>query len=723
MKEVIRLKDHFYILTTSSMVDTRTRVLKHNDTFCVFDRFGDIQSLAGGAQGLFHEGTRFLSRWMMTLGEENRPLLLSSLVKSDNVLLTVDMTNPDSRPPGQPFMPRGAVHIFRSKFLQDGTCHERLRITNYGLVPVKLSIVLYFEADFADIFEVRGTKRIRKGKRLEGMIEEGRVILAYEGLDGVPRRTRLESSRTPEEISTSHLRFDERIDAHGGQSVITLSVSCEGGTRPSRTVSFDQALSDAGERLAKALSTDCTVSTSHGGFNEWIKRSASDLTMMTSPTPHGSYPYAGVPWFSAPFGRDGIITALESLWRDPSLARGVLAYLAFYQAHQTNPEQDAEPGKILHEMRQGEMAALREIPFGLYYGSVDATPLFVMLAGAYYERTGDVDFIKELWSSIEQALRWIDRYGDLDGDGFVEYAQRSSYGLANQGWKDSRDSIFHRDGSLAAGPIALCEVQGYVYAAKRRASELALVLGQNEKAARFFREAEDLRKKFEKAFWCENLSTFALALDGSKRPCQVRTSNAGHCLWTGIASPEHARRAARTLLSETSFSGWGIRTVDALEARFNPMSYHNGSIWPHDNALIAAGFSRYGLKDGILQVLNGFFDVSGAVELHRLPELFCGFSRRLHGDLTLDPAACSPQSWAASAVFFLLQSVLGLTITAPERRIYFCQPSLPRMLQEITIQNLVVGNASVDLLIKGRDEHVDINVHRRIGNIEIVVLK
>ena len=716
-EHIIRIKDQFYILATSSLADDRVRVLKQGDTFAVFDRHGDIGPLGVGVQGLYHQGTRFLSRLELRLGND-RPMLLSSTVTNDNALLTVDLTNQDVYANGEIMVTRGTLHFSRTRFLWDGRCYECLRIWNYGLVPLDLLFSFQFEADFADIFEVRGWKRKRKGRRLDAALEGGSIVLAYEGLDGVVRRTLIDCSPPPKHVSGSSAQFETRLGPKT-ETTLLLTVTCDTSeTLPPRR-SYRDAFSDMMAVVEDQKTHDCHIYTSNEGFNDWLNRSVADLHMMVTKTPHGPYPYAGVPWFSTPFGRDGLITALESLWINPDIARGVLAYLAATQATAVIPEQDAEPGKILHEARGGELAALGEIPFGRYYGSVDAAPLFVLLAGEYYQVTGDLGFIRSIWRHIELALTWMETYGDVDKDGFVEYARRSAQGLEQQGWKDSKDSVHHEDGTLAEGPIALCEVQAYVYGARLGAAKMALSLGLRDRADELLLLAEDLRQRFEKTFWLEELSTYALALDGQKRPCRVRSSNVGHCLHTGITDPERARRVAQVFLQEECFSGWGIRTVASSEVRYNPMSYHNGSIWPHDNAVIAAGLARFGQKEPVLKILTGLFDASLFMDLNRLPELFCGFARRPGEGPTLYPVACAPQAWAAGAVFLLLQACLGLSIHGATGRLILNNPTLPEFLQEVRVANLRVGKASVDLLFQRHPPDVSVRVLRMDGQVTI----
>jgi glycogen debranching enzyme len=496
------------------------------------------------------------------------------------------------------------------------------------------------------------------------------------------------------------------------------TTSCEiEGRSNGRACDYDTAYRRNSEARARGQSAQCRIETSNPLMDLWLDRSSSDLAMLTTHLPTGPYPYAGVPWYSTTFGRDGIITAREMLWVDPSLARGVLAYLAATQATTEETERDAEPGKILHEARKCEMAQTGEVPFGRYYGTVDATPLFVALAGAYHRRTGDLEFIRSIWPNVLAALAWIDRYGDSDSDGFVEYARRSKHGLTQQGWKDSQDSIFHADGRMADAPIALCEVQAYVYEAKRMAAELATALGETAHAARLIEEANTLQQRFQSQFWCEELGTYAIALDGAKQPCRVASSNAGHALWTGIASPEHAARMAARFVEPDFFSGWGIRTVASAQARYNPMSYHNGSIWPHDNALIATGLARYGHTEAAMKVLTGLFDASLHFNQHRLPELFCGFERRSGEGPTLYPVACSPQAWSAGAVFGMLQACLGIDIDTAAGTISFHAPRLPEYIDWVELRDLRVGEGSVDLLLQRHHHNVGVEIMRKQGEV------
>lgn len=712
----VETAQQYYITTTATPADDRPRVLKYGDLFAVFNRHGDIVHSGLGEEGLFYEGTRFLSEFVLYVGNA-RPLLLTSTISRDNFLFTADLTNVDIVADEEVKIPRGTIHLHRSKFLWNGLCYDKIRVANYGLHRISAPVRISFDADFADIFEVRGTRRERRGRRLENSVTSNSVMLSYKGLDGLLRESELLCSPSPRRISGSEIIFSAVLEPKEEATfyVVTSCVPCQ-----DPPPDWDAAFVAGKDQLQQEMRGASQLHSSNPQLNEWIVRSVADIRMMIEGNPEKNYPYAGVPWFNTVFGRDGIITALECLWLAPNVARGVLRYLADHQATRVDPESDAEPGKILHEMRRGEMAALGEVPFGCYYGSVDSTPLFIMLAGAYYERTGDRDFVESLWSHVESALEWIDRFGDADGDGFVEYSRHSAHGLIQQGWKDSHDSVFHADGTLAKAPIALCEVQGYVYAAKKSSARLAAVLAKQEQANRLESEAQKLRARFEEAFWCPEINMYAIALDGQKNQCAVRTSNAGHCLYTGIAQPERAANIARELLGADFFSGWGVRTVGCREARYNPLSYHNGSVWPHDNAIIACGLAKYGFKDLAARILCGMMDSSTFADLHRLPELFCGLHRRGGEGPTLYPVACSPQAWAAGAVFLLLQACLGISVDAVRKQIVLENPYLPEEIDQLWIKGLGLSGAAVDLFFERRPEGVRVHELENSGKFEIV---
>jgi glycogen debranching enzyme len=717
MEEIVRLDDRHSILSARERSIAPLRVLKHGDSFAVFDRHGDMTPAEGGEHGFYHAGTRFLSRLELELGG-GRPLLLSSTISEDNTVFTADLTNPDVLRDGVVAIPRGAVHLFRSRVLWDGSCIERVRVSNHALRPLELTIALRVDADFADVFEVRGTRRPERGQRLPS-IAGPRIVLRYRGLDGRDRRTRLQPTRPPDRTDEGLFVFRLCLEPHAIGD-IEVAVTCEVDDESRPADAFEEVLVRLKQGVAARRAHGCAVISSNESFNRWFRRSSADLAMMITDTPYGPYPYAGIPWFSAPFGRDGLITALALLWAAPDVGRGVLTFLAETQATSVDDASDAQPGKILHEMRGGEMAALGEIPFGRYYGTADATPLFVMLADAYFERTGDAAFIARLWPHILAALDWIASFGDIDGDGFIEYARRSETGLVQQGWKDSADSVFHADGSLADPPIAICEVQGYAFGAWTGAARLARALGKGALAEQWQARAAALQERFEEAFWCEDLGTYALALDARKQPCRVRTSNPGHCLLTGLVRPDRARRLAETLLSDASFAGWGIRTVAAGEWRYNPMSYHNGSVWPHDNALIAAGLARYGLTAAAAHVFTVMFELSEMVDLHRLPELICGFHRRGGDGPTLYPVACAPQAWAAGAVYMLIAACLGLRVGASERRLSFSRAVLPDRIDWLRIENLWIAGSEIDVLLTRHAHDVGVTVLRRRGELQII---
>lgn len=680
----------------------RLFALKEGDSFLVADAQGDI---AGNADGFFREDTRVLSLYRLTIGGRT-PTLLSAAISQDSVIFTAHMTN-RPLPRTEQGLPMSVVHLERQRLLWEGSIFEHIRCTNYGDSDLALPLTLNFDADFRDIFEVRGERRMRRGRTLPATVSASGVLLAYVGLDYVTRSVAIGFSPTPSVLEARRAEFDISLPRRG-QADIYVKIGRDSIPRPSagshRTATVNARLAVRRRRMRSA-----PVVTSGRVFNAWLARSRADLAILTTDLRTGPYPFAGVPWFSTPFGRDAIITSLQTLWLDPGLARGVLAYLASTQAQEQSDFYDSAPGKILHETRKGEMAALGEVPFGKYYGSVDATPLFVVLAGAYAQRTGDVDFIDEIWPALQAAANWIETSGDQNGDGLVDYARQRDSGLVNQGWKDSQDSIFHADGTIPSAPITLVEVQAYVFAAWRALAMLARWRGDQSDAARWRRMAYRVRAAVEERFWIEELRFYGLALDGAGKLCRVRTSNAAHLLYLGVPSPERGAEVATQLISGEFDSGWGVRTLTPDSVRYNPLSYHNGSIWPHDTAIAAAGLARYGRRDGAVKLLSQMFEAAVHFE-SRLPELFCGFDRASGAAPISYPVACLPQAWAAGSVFMMLQACLGVSIDGRKHEIHIDRPSLPIGIDRLRIERLEVGDARLNLDFHRIDDRVVVSI-------------
>ncbi|MBN6149962.1 amylo-alpha-1,6-glucosidase [Xanthomonas sp. AmX2] len=673
--------------------------LKDGDTFLVCDARGDIVDSHG--DGLYRDGTRVLSRLRLRLGD-TEPSLLSAGVGGDNVLLTVHLTNRPLPPLGDTAPAEGVIHVERTRFLWDARMYERITCRNYGEAPLRFAIGLEFGADFHDMFEVRGARRNGRGQQLPPALSAQAANLSYVGLDGQMRQLCLSFSQPPQVLIADRADFQLELPP-GGSHTLYLEAGAD-PAQPDRA-RFRRAAAAALHAMRRRRRTGAQPRSSNRLFNAWLQRSRADIALLTSDLPTGPYPYAGIPWFSTPFGRDAVITALQTLWLDPSLARGVLAYLAQHQARETSAFRDSTPGKIMHESRKGEMVALQELPFGLYYGGVDTTPLFLMLAGAYAERSGDQAFVDQLWPSLTAAAGWIERSCDADRDGLLAYHRGEPGGLLNQGWKDSGDSVFHEDGTIPPGPIALVEVQGYACAGLEALAALADARGAHADAARWNARAQALREKIETLFWDPALNFYAIARDGEGRRCRVRASNAGHLLFAGATSAEHARAVAAQLGSPAFDGGWGVRTLASGQARYNPMSYHDGSVWPHDVALCAAGIARYGERLDAARLLTELFEAAAHFGM-RLPELFCGFPRSPGQAPIAYPVACLPQAWAAGSVFMLLQACLGVRIDAARGEVHVDRPCLPDGVNRLQLQRLRVGERQVDLSFERVGERI-----------------
>ncbi|HZR44013.1 MAG TPA: glycogen debranching N-terminal domain-containing protein [Ktedonobacteraceae bacterium] len=671
--------------------------LKCGDAFVVTNVHGDLVA-AKQEMGLFWHGMRFLRTCNLLL--EQRPLMaLSHHIANMGDACQIDLTNIPFTAAHDLAIEQGVIHVNRHIELHGDYLAQTFTITSFHSVPVPLTLSLKLDADFCDLFEVRGLRRERHGELQPIRANNTTMVFSYRGLDNVERATQVEFEPAANHVSLG--RIDWTLDLIRGQAVqICIKARMRDGE--AKHFSTDAAVSSRQDLPQPTLQTNDPF------FNRLLTRGMHDLVMLSTMTPHGYYPYAGIPWFCCPFGRDGLITALEFLPWFPQVVRGTLAFLAAHQGTKVEPFTDEEPGKILHEFRMGELANCREIPYIPYYGTIDATLLFLITLEGYIRWTNDLAFLKQLWPHAQAAARWMSEYGDRDHDGFIEYHKTSPTGLDNQGWKDSWDAISHGDGRLATSPLALCEVQGYAFAAYRAMGYLASRMGKADEAGRWGQIAKTLRENFLRHFWWEQEHALYLALDKDKAPCDVVTSNAGQCLWTGIVPEEQAKLIISRLMREDMYSGWGLRTLSAHAKRYNPMSYHNGSVWPHDTALVGAGFSRYGGKSEAAQLLKGMFEASLYFEGARLPELHCGFAQRHGYGPTRYPVACSPQGWAAGAPFMLINGLLGFQPSAEEQRLTLHASTLPDWLYTLEIDGLYVGSRRVHLRFERTGEHTEV---------------
>jgi glycogen debranching enzyme len=718
------------------------QVLKHENLYLLTDQFGDIHADSRGL-GLYLGDTRILSTLVLRIGGL-RPVLLQGSM-GGNYRGTIHLTNPSiDRNPGAKMgagdsLASRKLGIARERLLSNGALEEKLRVDNHAEGDERVAIDIELASDDADIFEVRGYPRPTRGRLLPVAVRGPFVTFSYEGLDGVRRSTHLRFSEAPGEAAGADqratreagwivLRWTFTLPPGGSKEIGWVVWSTEAGVNAPREADLfpdPPALSadDGGVAYHAWQRGSTAVQTDHELFNLTINRGLNDLRLLVNDGPSDGERYvaAGVPWFTTLFGRDSIITALQLLAFRPQLAAETLEVLAARQATEVDDERDAEPGKILHELRTGEMAATHELPFRPYYGSVDATPLWLILLGATFDWTGDTALVERLWPNALAALDWIDNWGDRDGDGFVEYSRRTGAGLLNQGWKDSHDAIRDRAGNQAEPPVALAEVQGYVYEAKSQLAHLARVRRDHALADRLEADTAALRERFEARFWVDDIAYYAMALDRAKRPADALGSNAGHCLWTGIVSPSRARAVADKLLSPDLFSGWGIRTYASGQPGYNPLGYHTGTVWPHDTSLVAAGLKRYGLHDEANRLVGSVFEAAQRFPDFRLPELFCGFDRDTSPMPVPYPVACSPQAWAAGAPFLFLQTMLGLQPHAERQELELFRPNLPNWLGKVTLTNLRVGDAAVDLLFHRWRGTTSAEVLRKVGDISVTI--
>jgi glycogen debranching enzyme len=711
--------EQYYILASEVASDLPKLVLKHDEAFLVVNRRGDLPNMAASEFGFYVDGTRFLRQLELRV-HGHRPIVLNAGVAEDAMQATIDLTNPDVPLTAEVVLPGRSLRIARRLTVQGGSLYQLLSIEAFTREPHELSLSLAVAADFVDVFEVRGHPRERRGAFLPARADATTIRLGYHGLDDVTRTTTLAFTPAPSRIDEQGVEYRLML-APGATVEITIAVTAasEPGSTP-RLLGYGEALRRR-RAVVDGLDRDAAeVRCDHNLFEVWVARSRRDLHLLLTETPQGVVPYAGIPWYVAPFGRDAVLTAMQVLPFEPRIAAGTLRFLARHVGDVDDDFTDQEPGKIVHELRRGEMAACREIPFIPYYGSVDAPPLFLMLLAEYWTWTADEAFLRELWPTAERVLAWMLAHADAH-DGYLTYLRRSPRGLVNQGWKDSQDAIMHASGHLAEAPVALAEVQGYQYAALHAAADLAGVLGLGDRVPPLRDRARRLRERFEADFWLPDQAYYALAIDRESRPCRVISSNPGHLLWSRMISDSRASIVARRLLADDMFTGWGVRTLASGERLYNPMSYHNGSVWPHDTAIAAVGMRRYGLSDPFLTLTTGLFESVLQFDSMRMPELFCGFPRVEGYGPTHYPVACAPQAWAAGVVFMLVNAMLGLVPDAASNQLTLNRPRLPAWLSWIELRNLTLRSSRISLRASQGHDGAAIEMLARQGDAELVV--
>jgi glycogen debranching enzyme len=586
-----------------------------------------------------------------------------------------------------------------------------------------------FRAGFEDVFEIRGLVREVKGKLYRPRWQDGALCFMYQGGDGLLRSLAIAFDPAPHDAKGTTVRFHLALDP-GEVRVFRLCLAVSESEERSGVAAARANIRRELPRVARLYASECEewmtreteIRSDSEVLNRVMRQSLMDLHMLKTTIGGGEFFAAGIPWFATLFGRDSLITSLQTLAYGPDTAKDSLRLLARHQGVRVSAWRDEEPGKILHELRVGELARMNRIPHTPYYGTIDATPLFLVLLSREAYWTGDLSLFEELRPQVEKALEWIDRFGDAAGDGYVTYVSNRDKGLINQGWKDSGDAIVTDDGRFAEPPIALVEVQGYAYMAKMAIADLYDRTEEPERAALLREEARELRRSFNRDFWLEHEGCYALALEAGGRPCRVVSSNAGHALWAGIADEDKAQRVVHRMMQPDLFNGWGIRTLSNRERRYNPMGYHLGTVWPHDNSLIAAGFRRYGFDEAALRLFSGLLDAAVEFEEYRLPELFTGFAREDSGMPVPYPVACHPQAWAAGAIPYLIETLLGLTPEGFDGRLRVVRPCLPEFIGRLEIRHLRVGKGSADLLFtRDAEGQVEVTVLDIAGTLEVDV--